>query len=96
MLPAQLQGVAAYLRALVFVPQINTIKGIRTDDIGAGPIRWAVAFHVPCHGGLSPLCAVHGRRQGQMLAIESAKERAGRREEEERERERAGECENCA
>jgi len=64
-------GVELYLRALVFIPQINAVKGIRADNIGARTIRGAIAFHISGHSCLPPLGAIHGRWQWQMFAIES-------------------------
>lgn len=61
-----------YLRALVLVPQVDAVKGIRADDIGAGPVRGAVPLHIPGHRRLAPLGAVHGGRQGQVLPVQPA------------------------
>lgn len=64
----QLKGL--YLRALVFVPQVDAVKGIGTDDIRARPVRGAVALQVAGHRRLAPLGAIHGGRQGQVLSIQ--------------------------
>lgn len=60
-----------YLRAFVFIPQVYTLKWIRTDDVGAGFVGRAVLLQVPGHGGLSPLGPVHGRRERQVLPLQS-------------------------
>jgi hypothetical protein len=35
---------AVYLRALIFIPKINTFEGIRAYDIGTGFVRRTVPF----------------------------------------------------
>lgn len=38
-----------YLRALVLVPQINTLEWVRTDDICTGLVGGAVSLEIPGH-----------------------------------------------
>ena len=60
-----------YLRALVLVPQIDTLERIRTDHVGARFVRRAVPLEVASHRCLAPLRTIHRRRQWQMFALES-------------------------
>lgn len=62
------------LRAFVDIPEIDTLKGIGANDIRAGLVGGATLLQIACHGGLTPLGAVHGRWQGQMLALQAARE----------------------
>lgn len=47
------------LRALIFIPQINTFEWIGANDIWTWFIWWAVAFQISCHCCLSPLSTIH-------------------------------------
>lgn len=59
------------LRAIVFVPEIDALEWLRANDIGTGFVGWAVLLQIPGHRRLSPLGAVHRRRQWQMFTLQS-------------------------
>lgn len=61
-----------YLRALVDIPEIHALEGIRADNIRAGLVRWAALLQIPRHGGLTPLGSIHGWWQGQVFAFKTA------------------------
>lgn len=63
------------LRALVDIPEIDTLKGIGANDIRAGLVGGATLLQVTRHGGLTPLRAVHGGWQRQVLALQAKQEK---------------------
>ena len=61
------------LRALVLHPQVDADERVGADDVGARVVGGAVLLQVPRHRRLTPLGPVQGRRQRQVLALQSGK-----------------------
>lgn len=52
-----------YSRAFVLVPEVQALEGVGADSVGAGVVGRTQLGQVAGHSGLTPLRAVHRRRQ---------------------------------